>query len=90
MSDMLRYVAPWSRWMLWTGTLWEFDETLKAFNKVRRVCRAAANAANKSGSVIASAKTVRAVEKQPGPIVVLPQRLISGTLILGCSIRRLA
>ena len=43
-ADKLRYVAPWSRWMLWNGTHWEFDETLKAFNLARRLCRDAANA----------------------------------------------
>jgi putative DNA primase/helicase len=61
-ADELRYVAPWSKWMLWNGTKWEFDETLKAFNMARRLCRAAANASNKKGSVIASAKTIRAVQ----------------------------
>ena len=38
-ADTLRYVAAWSRWLIWTGTHWQFDETLKAFDLSRNVCR---------------------------------------------------
>jgi putative DNA primase/helicase len=47
---------------VWNGTRWEFDETLKAFNLARSLCRDAANASNKKGAAIASAKTICAVE----------------------------
>ena len=64
-ADTLRYVAAWSRWLIWTGTHWQFDETLKAFDLSRDVCRAAAGECTKQklSSVIASAKTVAAVER---------------------------
>lgn len=41
-ADDLRYVAPWSRWMLWDGQRWRHDETMVAFDRARRVCRAVA------------------------------------------------
>ena len=61
----MRYVAAWSRWLIWTGTHWQFDETLKAFDLSREVCRAAAGECTKQklSSAIASAKTVAAVER---------------------------
>jgi putative DNA primase/helicase len=64
-ADSLRYVAAWSRWLLWTDTHWQFDETLKAFDLSRDICRAAAGECTKPklSSVIASAKTVAAVER---------------------------
>ena len=31
----VRFVALWSRWMLYTGTHWCFDDTLAAFNRAR-------------------------------------------------------
>lgn len=64
-ADILRYVAAWSRWLIWTDTHWQFDETLKAFDLSRDVCRAAAGECNKQklSSAIASAKTVAAVER---------------------------
>jgi putative DNA primase/helicase len=64
-ADDLRYVAAWGRWLSWTGTHWRFDETLDAFDRARAICRDAAAACNKAkiASVIASAKTVAAVER---------------------------
>lgn len=61
----LRYVAAWGRWLSWTGTHWQFDDTLRAFDLAREVCRDAAASCNKPkiASVIASAKTVAAVER---------------------------
>jgi putative DNA primase/helicase len=61
----LRYVAAWSKWLSWTGTQWQFDDTLKAFDHARRICREAAAACNKPkvATAIASAKTVAAVER---------------------------
>ena len=61
----LRYVAAWGRWLSWTGTNWKFDDTLNAFDLARQVCREAAASCNKTkiASMIASAKTVAAVER---------------------------
>jgi putative DNA primase/helicase len=61
----LRYVAAWSKWMIWDGRRWQFDDTLMAFDLARKVCRAAATGCNKprAASVLASAKTVAAVER---------------------------
>src|SRR3954452_8341911 len=41
-ADALRYVAKWGRWMIWNGSRWVEDSTLKAFDLARLVCRAAA------------------------------------------------
>lgn len=64
-ADDLRYVAIWGKWLSWTGTHWRFDETLHAFDLARKVCREAAAACNKPkiAAVVASAKTVAAVER---------------------------
>jgi putative DNA primase/helicase len=64
-ADNLRFVAAWNRWLSWTGTQWRLDDTLHAFDLARRICREAAAACNKAktASMIASAKTVAAVER---------------------------
>ncbi len=61
----LRYVAAWGKWLSWTGTLWRFDSTLSAFDKVRATCRHAASTCNKPkvASAVASGKAVAAVER---------------------------
>ena len=61
----LCYVAAWSRWHAWTGTLWELDSTLDAFDRARAICRAASSEADKAQvkTRIASAKTVASVER---------------------------
>jgi putative DNA primase/helicase len=61
----LRYVAVWGRWLIWDGTCWRFDETLRVFSWVRKVCRAASRECNKPkiAGTLASAKTVAAVER---------------------------
>ena len=61
----LRYVAAWGRWILWDGTRWQFDKTLRAFDLVRKICRAAAAICGlpKVATAIASAKTVASVER---------------------------
>ncbi len=62
--DDLRYVAAWSKWMIYDGGRWALDDTLKAFNLSRVVCRKAAAECNtKAKKTIASAKTVAAVER---------------------------
>ena len=60
----LRFVAKWNKWLSWTGTHWELDDTLAAFDLARFVCREAAAECNetKSAKLIASKTTVAAVE----------------------------
>lgn len=59
----LRYVAAWGRWLSWGGNRWQFDDTLAAFDRARKICREAAAECNKDriASTLASAKTVAAV-----------------------------
>jgi putative DNA primase/helicase len=61
----LRYVAMWSRWMIWDGTKWKPDETRLAFSLARQICRKAASecALNKAKLAVqlASSKTRAAV-----------------------------
>jgi putative DNA primase/helicase len=61
----LRYVATWGKWLIWDGSVWRFDQTLQAFDLARAVCRKASSECNKAkiSAVIASAKTVAAVER---------------------------
>jgi putative DNA primase/helicase len=63
-ASELRYVAALGKWVLWNATHWDFDDTLLVRDRARRVCRKAAVACNnpKHRKIIASAKTVRAVE----------------------------
>lgn len=60
-----RYVAEWSKWLSWARTHWRADNTLHAFDRARQIVREAAKAckASKRASLIASAKTVAAVER---------------------------
>jgi putative DNA primase/helicase len=64
-ANDLRYVAAWGKWLHWTGTHWRLDETLLAFDKARSICRSAAAECNKEkvAAVLASAKTVAAIER---------------------------
>lgn len=60
-----RHVALWGAWLTWTGSRWEREGTLRAFDLARGICRAAANRAN-SGKVrtkLSQASTVAAVER---------------------------
>lgn len=64
-ADDLRYVAKWGRWMIYDGSFWRTDETMRAFDLSRAVCRQAAAECDKPrvSAAIASAKTVAAVER---------------------------
>ena len=64
-ADCLRYVAALGRWFAYTGTYWRLDDTLLAFDLARHICREASAECNKNkiSSVLASAKTVSAVER---------------------------
>ena len=61
----LRFVAAMGKWLRWDGSRWAFDDTLFAFDRSRRICREASAECNKprTSSVLASAKTVAAVER---------------------------
>jgi putative DNA primase/helicase len=63
-ASRLRYVAKWSRWMIWNGKCWSEDQTLAAFNLARVICRMAASKCNKgkTANMLASSKTVNAVQ----------------------------
>jgi len=60
-----RFLAARGKWLFWAGTHWEFDDTLAYYDKARAVCRGAAAKCSEPrvASVIASAKTVAAVER---------------------------
>jgi P4 family phage/plasmid primase-like protien len=63
----LRYVAAWSKWMLWGGDRWVEDDTLAAFDMVRQECRTLrgylSGASQKTQSLLGSAKLIAAVER---------------------------
>ena len=60
-----RYVAGWGQWLVWIGTQWQRESTLKIYDLARAVCReAAANCDNlKLRAKLASASTIAAVER---------------------------
>ena len=60
-----RYVALWGQWLLWTGTHWQHETTLKAYHLARLVCRDAAATCPRPqvAAKISSAGTVAAVER---------------------------
>jgi phage/plasmid-associated DNA primase len=64
-AGTLRYVAAWSKWLIYDGKKWSVDEKLKAFTMARQICRTAAKASTsntkKEAKTIASAKTRSAV-----------------------------
>lgn len=62
-ADAARHVAGWGKWLLWTGTHWQLDNTLRAFDMARIVCRIASAEITdnkKLAAAVASAKTVAA------------------------------
>jgi putative DNA primase/helicase len=62
-ADTLRYVAQWSKWFVWDGTIWRDDKTRTVFTRANKMCREIARSTNKPGisKTIASAKTRAAV-----------------------------
>lgn len=65
-ADDARFVAAWGKWLLWTGTHWQFDTTMRAFDSARVICRVASAEitdpkAIKLAAAVASAKTVAAI-----------------------------
>jgi putative DNA primase/helicase len=61
----LRYVAAWGKWLVWDGKRWLFDDTLRAFDFVRKMCRQASAECKdpKVALLLASARTIAAVER---------------------------
>ena len=58
--DDVRYVAKSSQWMRWNGARWQAEDTLSAFDKSRKLCRAAGDAKAKTvAGVIALARSDR-------------------------------
>ena len=63
-GDDLRYVALWSKWLIWDGQRWAFDPTTNVYDLARAVCREEAARCEKEGEAkrMASLKTRAAVE----------------------------
>jgi hypothetical protein len=61
----LRYVAFWSKWLIWRACRWIDDSTLHAFSLARQIARTQAIACDfpRQAAAIASAKTVAAIER---------------------------
>ena len=64
-ANDLRYIAAWNRWLRYDGKRWVTENTLAAYDCARRICREAAAQTNKPklAAMVASAKTVSAVER---------------------------
>jgi putative DNA primase/helicase len=64
-ADTLRHIGTWGKWYRFDGCKWRQDETYRALDRARTVCRAvSANIPNENlARSIASAKTVAAVER---------------------------
>lgn len=65
-SDTLRHIAAWGKWYRFDGCKWRQDETYRALDSARTVCRAVSSKIIDKESLarsIASAKTVAAVER---------------------------
>jgi putative DNA primase/helicase len=62
-GEQLKYVAQWGKWLIWTGTRWAFDETLKVVDLARHVCREVASRCgdDRVARAVASRKAVSAV-----------------------------
>jgi putative DNA primase/helicase len=64
-ADDVRHVAEWGKWLLWSGSHWQFDVTMRAFDMARAICRVASSEITdakgvKLAAAIASAKAVAA------------------------------
>jgi hypothetical protein len=60
----LRYVALWGKWLQWIQTHWRQEDTLKAFDFARALCREIANSADdKLKNGLTDSSTIAAVER---------------------------
>jgi len=59
------YCAQWGKWLVWTGSRWQADETLLVTHLMRHICREAALRVGSHGlaAKLASNSTVSAVER---------------------------
>ena len=57
------YCHEWGWWIEWDGTRWRRENTLLVFDKIRRICREAAQYAGRTALKIASAATMSSVER---------------------------
>ena len=68
-QDDLRFVNTWGRWLVWSGTRWQSDETILVNDHIRALVREASGEvlANRGrqglARSVASAKTVSAIER---------------------------
>jgi putative DNA primase/helicase len=65
-AALLRYVAPWNKWMILQGPRWVVDDTRLAFSLARDLCRDQAAMTKGDRVRIASAKTRAAVVSLSG------------------------
>jgi putative DNA primase/helicase len=57
-----RFVAIWNRWMRYLDDRWQHEDTLKAFDSARKLCRDAGDAKAKTvAAVVTLARTDRAI-----------------------------
>ena len=65
LRERARYVAEWRRWLVFSGTRWRPEETVRLLSEARAVCRNAARAAwdPRMQARIRSAATVAALER---------------------------
>ena len=57
-----RYVAIWNKWMRYVDDRWQHEDTLKAFDQARKLCRAAGDAKAKTvAAVVTLARADRAI-----------------------------
>jgi phage/plasmid-associated DNA primase len=62
-KDDLRYVNLWLRWLIWDGHRWRIEETLRALDLARAICREAAiQCGGGRSNKLASYATMHAVE----------------------------
>ena len=72
-AEGVKHVAAWGKWLIWDGTRWAEDDTLRAFDLSRGICSAAsaralrtiadARAATRIATKVASAQVIGAVLK---------------------------
>jgi hypothetical protein len=61
-ANQFRYVAKSSQWMKWTGSHWQEETTLSAFDEARKLCRGAGDAdARKVAAVVTLARSDRRI-----------------------------
>jgi putative DNA primase/helicase len=62
-AEQLRYVDAWGQWLIWNGTVWRVDDTLRVFSLARLLVRQVAASCNKRrvAAKITDAGTVAAI-----------------------------